>query len=205
MAFCEEYNVMEPIRSWAPCVAVSGIEYYSHEAIPAWNNCVLLSVLGGLSGQYERLSVLHLSDDGTEVESEDQYFSEFNQRIRDIAVNPNTGAIYVAFNGPSYPGYGPNIIKEFRPDEYDYVEGISEGHVDLLIYPVPATSTINLEISDKLIGGNYKVIDYHGKTVLNGSLNSSNEVINVSSLSRANYYILLENKESIITRTFTLQ
>ncbi|MBM72447.1 MAG: glucose dehydrogenase [Crocinitomicaceae bacterium] len=205
MAFCEEYNVMEPLRSWAPCVAVNGMEYYNHPAIPAWNNCVLLSVLGGLSGQYERLSVLHLSDDGTEVESEDQYFSEFNQRIRDIAINPNTGAIYVAFNGPTYPGYGPNIIKEFRPNEYDSVDGISEGHIDLLIYPVPATSIINVEISDKLIGGNYKVIDYHGKTVLSGSLNSSNEVINVSSLSRANYYILLENNGAIITRTFTLQ
>ena len=204
-AFCEEFNVMEPLRSWAPCVAVNGIEYYDHPAIPAWNNCILLSVLGGLSGQYERLSILHLSEDGMSVESEDQYFSEFNQRIRDIAVNPYTGAIYVAFNGPQYPGYGPNIIKEFRPDAYDSTDEISEGKVDVLIYPVPASDILNVEVSDELIGGDFRVVDYAGKTVLEGSLNSSKEVLNVSGLSSASYYILLQNQGSIITRTFTLQ
>ena len=205
MAFCEEYNVMEPLSSWAPCVAVNGIEYYNHPAIPAWNNCVLVSVLGGLSGQYERLSVLHLSDDGLEVESEDQYFSEFNQRIRDIAINPNTGAVYVAFNGPTYPGYGPNIIKEFRPDEYDSVDDISEGHHDALIYPVPASNIINIEVSEDLTGGELQVLDYHGKTVLESSILSSKEVLDVSSLPRTKYYIILQNGESTVTRTFTLQ
>ena len=39
---------------------------------------------------YERLSVLYLSEDGLSVTSEDQYFSSFNQRIRDVAVNPYT-------------------------------------------------------------------------------------------------------------------
>ncbi len=205
MEFCEEFNVMEPLRAWAPCVAVNGIEYYDHPAIPAWNNCILLSVLGGLSGQYERLSVLHLSEDGLEVESEDQYFSIWNQRIRDVAVNPNTGAVYLALNGPGYPGYGPNIIKELRPDDYDSVGDISEGHVDALIYPVPASDIINVEVSEELIGGSYRIIDYNGKAVLEGRINSAQTVLNVNLLSKGNYYILLRNSESIITRTFTLQ
>ena len=202
--FCDEYNVKEPLRAWAPCVAVNGIEYYDHPAIPAWNNCVLLSVLGGLSGQYERLSILHLSEDGQEVVSEDQYFSEFNQRIRDVAVNPNTGAIYLAFNGPQYPGYGPNIIKEFRPDDYDSVEDICEGHVDVKLYPVPATDNLNIDVSDELIGGSYIVVDYHGKTVLEGSVNSSTQRLDVNNLARGSYYILLQNKDTKITRTFTI-
>ena len=132
-------------------------------------------------------------------------FSEFNQRIRDIAVNPYTGAIYVAFNGPQYPGYGPNIIKEFRPDAYDSTDEISEGKVDVLIYPVPASDILNVEVSDELIGGDFRVVDYAGKTVLEGSLNSSKEVLNVSGLSSTSYYILLQNQGSIITRSFTLQ
>jgi|TARA_B110000116_G_scaffold243584_1_gene233507 glucose/arabinose dehydrogenase len=205
LAFCEENNVREPLRAWAPCIAVNGIEYYNHPAIPAWNHTVLLSVLGGLGGQYERLSVLHLSADGLEVESEDQYFSEFNQRVRDIAINPNTGAIYMALNGPSYPGYGPNIIKEFRPDEYDSVDLIKEELIDALIYPVPALENINIDISDALIGGHYNIIDYHGKIVMEGGLNSNTQVIQVNSLARGSYYLFLQNGDNMITRTFTLQ
>jgi glucose/arabinose dehydrogenase len=205
MAFCEEFNVREPLRAWAPCIAINGIEYYNHEAIPSWNNCVLVSVLGGLGGQYERLSVLHLSEDGQEVDSEDQYFSEFNQRIRDIAVNPNTGAIYLAFNGPSYPGYGPNIIKEFRPDEYDSVDDIIENSVDALIYPVPASDLITIEVSEALIGGNYEVIDYGGRIVAEGVLDSNSTTLGVSNLARGSFYLFLQNEDAMITRTFTLQ
>ena len=72
--FCEENNVIEPLKAWTPCIAVNGIEYYNHEAIPEWQHSVLLSVLGGLGGQYERLSVLHLSEDGLSVTSEDNTF-----------------------------------------------------------------------------------------------------------------------------------
>lgn len=205
MAFCEEYNVREPLRAWAPCIAVNGIEYYNHPAIPSWNNTVLLSVLGGLSGQYERLSVLHMSEDGLSVESEEQYFSEFNQRVRDVAVNPNTGAIYLALNGPTYPGYGPNIIKEFRPDEYDSTNELEDGLTDAHIYPVPASDVLNLEVSEALVNGDYTVIDYHGKTVETGTISSTNSTINVGSLARGNYYIRINNSNSTVTRTFTLQ
>ena len=110
-AFCEENDVIEPLEAWTPCIAVNGIEYYNHEAIPEWQNSILMAVLGGLGGQYERLSVMHLADDGLSVTGEDQFFSSFNQRVRDVAVNPYTGSVYVAFNGTSYPGNGPNIIK----------------------------------------------------------------------------------------------
>lgn len=205
IAFCEEYNVMEPLRAWAPCIAVNGIEYYNHPAIPSWNNSVLMSVLGGLSGQYERLSILHLSEDGLSVESEDQYFSEFNQRIRDVAINPNTGAVYLALNGPGYPGYGPNIIKEFRPDEYDSTNELDGDQTNASIYPVPASSNLNIEITESLIGGEYTIINYHGQTIKTGTLSSLTTVLNVSDLARGNYYIRLFNNTNTVTRTFTLQ
>lgn len=204
-AFCEEFNVREPLRAWAPCIAVNGIEYYNHPSIPSWNNTILMSVLGGLGGQYERLSVLHLSADGQSVESEEQYFSEFNQRVRDVAINPNTGAIYLALNGPTYPGYGPNIIKEFRPDAEDATNDMAGGLTDALIYPVPATETLNIEISDALINGEFTIINYHGQTVEQGALNSNTTTLNVSDLARGNYYIRINNSTSTVTRTFTLQ
>ncbi|HHZ94247.1 MAG TPA: T9SS type A sorting domain-containing protein, partial [Flavobacteriales bacterium] len=205
IAFCEEFNVREPLRTWAPCVAVNGIEYYDHPAIPAWNHCVLLSVLGGLGGQYERLSILHLSEDGLSVDSEDQYFSEFNQRIRDICVNPTTGAVYMALNGPGYPGYGPNIIKEFRPGVNIGITTVTADLVDALIYPNPASDMINIEVSDALVGGTFDIIDYSGRVVASGKLNSNILQHNVSELARGAFYLLIQNGSQSITRTFTLQ
>ena len=205
MAFCEEFNVKEPVEAWAPCIAVNGIEYYDHPAIPAWNNCVLMAVLGGLSAQYERLSVLHMSEDGTEILSEDQYFSEFNQRIRDVAVNPYTGAIYLALNGPQYPGSGPNFIKEFSPEEPDSDVEFIKGEIDVNLYPVPATDILNLEISNSLVGGTFSIFNYNSKTVLEGQLTSSVNRVNVNNLSKGQYYVILQKRSDKITRTFTLQ
>ena len=205
MAFCEEFNVKEPVEAWAPCIAVNGIEYYDHPAIPAWNNCVLMAVLGGLSAQYERLSVLHMSEDGTEILSEDQYFSEFNQRIRDVAVNPYTGAIYLALNGPQYPGSGPNFIKEFSPEEPDSDVEYIKGEIDVNLYPVPATDILNLEISNSLVGGTFSIFNYNSKTVLEGQLTSSVNRVNVNNLSKGQYYVILQKRSDKITRTFTLQ
>ncbi len=92
--------------------------WYNHPAIPEWQNCLLLSVMGGFALNDKRLSVLSLSEDGMTVTGETQWFASYGQRIRDVAVNPYTGAVYLAFNGPSYPGSGPNIIKEFRNLDY---------------------------------------------------------------------------------------
>ena len=204
-AFCEEFNVREPLRSWAPCIAVNGIEYYNHPAIPAWNHCVLLSVMGGFNDPIKRLSILHLSEDGLEVESEDQYFSEFNQRVRDICVNPNTGALYMALNGPSYPGWGPNIIKEFRPGVIDGISTIASELADALIYPNPTSDIVNIEVSEALLGGEYKIIDYSGRTVITGAITSSIITINVSDVARGSYYLHIQNGKETITRTFVLK
>jgi glucose/arabinose dehydrogenase len=121
--FCNANNVAEPVFTWSPCAAVNGMEYYNHPAIPEWQNTILLSVMGGFANPSgKRLSILHLSEDGLDVESEDQYFSSLNQRVRDVCINPITGAVYIALNGGSYPGSGPNMIKEFR--NFDYVPPI---------------------------------------------------------------------------------
>ena len=117
-SFCVANNVVEPIDTFSPCAAVNGMTWYNHPAIPEWQNSILLSVMGGFALDDKRLSVLSLSEDGTTVTNETQHFASYGQRLRDVAVNPTTGAVYVAFNGSSYPGSGPNVIKEFRNLDY---------------------------------------------------------------------------------------
>ena len=204
--FCADNNVIEPLEAWTPCVAVNGIEYYNHAAIPEWQNSILMSVLGGLGGQYERLSVLHLSDDGLSVTSEEQYFSSFNQRVRDVAVNPSTGSVYVAFNGTSYPGNGPNIIKEFRNEAF--ASSIAAPSGDLLalkLYPNPASESLSLSWNEPLQDASFEVISYEGKSISSGKAPSRTLVLDVSAWAAGQYFIRVSHAQGTMTRTFQVK
>jgi len=169
--FCAEWNVMEPLAAWSPCIAVNGLEYYTHEAIPEFQGKILMAVLGGLSAQYERMTVLELAEDGLSVVSEESYFSSFNQRIRDIAVNPYTGAFYLAFNGTSYPGSPPNIIKEFSTSN---PAGVPSPVVrPLALRPIPASGQVEVSVTEGAIGGPFSVRDMSGRLVLESTVPSS--------------------------------
>ena len=199
--FCEENDVVEPIKAWTPCIAVNGIEYYNHEAIPEWQHSVLLSVLGGLGAQYERLSVLHLSEDGLSITSEDQYFSSFNQRIRDVAINPYTGSVYVAFNGTSYPGNGPNIIKEFRNEAFaSSVEG--PEYLQAVAYPNPCSESIRFDWDGNLQGADFTVFSFSGQTVAQGTINDAFLQLETSEWPTGSYFIRLDHAKGVRTTTF---
>jgi len=185
--FCEANDVAEPLKTWSPCVAVNGIAFYDHPAIPEWQGSVLMAVLGGLSGQYERLSVLHMSEDGLAVESEDQHFASFNQRVRDVAINPYTGSIYLAFNGPQYPGSGPNLIKEFRPTGTNAVSDWS-GSRGLDVFPNPASDHVTLNVGESWAGRAFQVWDVAGNLVTEGKL-VNNMSLRVSEWSSGSYIL----------------
>ena len=204
-AFCAANNVMEPLKEWSPCIAVNGIEYYNHPSIPEWQNSVLMSVLGGLGGAYERLSVLHMNDDGTAVESEDQFFSDFNQRIRDVCVNPYTGAVYLAFNGPSYPGSGPNTIKEFVND--GVIDNVIDRKQDqfISIYPNPVTTQAKIEFSKSLIGSDLVIHDYTGKVVESKEITSTQMTIEKGFLPAGQYYIQASSSLGTLSKSFIIQ
>ena len=186
-AFCEANDVAEPLKTWSPCVAVNGIEFYNHPAIPEWQGSILMAVLGGLSGQYERLSVLHMSEDGLLVESEEQHFAAFNQRVRDVAINPYTGSVYLAFNGPQYPGSGPNLIKEFRPSEPSGVNTWPEVRgVD--VFPNPAQERITLKVGEAWANRAFEIWDSYGRLFTKGTL-SHNTLLDATDWPAGSYVL----------------
>lgn len=204
-SFCNEFNVMEPLKEWSPCIAVNGIEYYDHPSIPEWQNSVLMAVLGGLGSNYERLSVLHMSEDGLTVESEDQYFSEFNQRIRDVAVNPYTGAVYLALNGPNYPGSGPNIIKEFVNDGNDISSPNGQRLQDIQIFPNPVDTELTVEFTDSFLGTAYHIYAFNGSEVKKGYVENNKLSMDVSDWPAGNYYMTSTTHLGTVTRTFVVK
>lgn len=89
-AFCRDHSVVEPIAVWTPTLAVCGLEYYDHEAFPQWRNSLLLVCL-----KAKRLVRLAISDDGSSIaEQHDYYVNEFG-RLRDLCISPD-GRIFLA-------------------------------------------------------------------------------------------------------------
>lgn len=204
-AFCNANNVREPLMEWSPCVAVNGIAYYNHEAIPEFQNSVLMAVLGGLGGGAQRISQLVMSEDGTEILEEKQYFSNFG-RLRDICINPNTGAIYFATNGPGYPGSGPNRIVEYRNlDFVSDVENIEDENQFIRVFPNPVNSESTIWFSPNFVGKDYQIINFNGQIVEQGQLRGTELSINAAKYSVGTYYIKATNEKGTVTRVFVVQ
>lgn len=202
--FCADNDVMEPLVSWTPCIAVNGMEFYNHEAIPAWNGKLLMSVLGGLGGAYERLSVLDIAADGT-VLGEESYFSSFNQRIRDVAVNPETGSVYVAFNGPSYPGSGPNVIKEFRNEAFASGISSSARPEAIQVFPNPATERFSIVVPEGPGLARVQIFNSLGLRVADLTTEGSEGTITLpcGDWTAGTYVVRCEKNERIFTRSLT--
>ena len=205
--FCFANNVIEPIVDWSPCIAVSDLEYYDHDAIPEWKGKMMMAVLGGLgfsTPKVPRISFLSFNDDGTEVISEEKYFEEFG-RIRDMCVNPHTGAIYFATNGPGYPGWGPNQIIEYSNLEYNPTSTSSAVIIqDITISPNPANEFIQLNSTENLVDSRYEIISYKGERVKTGLISSIKMDISLIDMPQGQYFIRCNNRIGQLTRTFTI-
>ena len=206
ITFCTENNVMEPIEEWSPCVAVNGVEYYNHPAIPEWENSLIMGVMGGLGGttsSNDRVSILHLSEDGLSVLSEDKLFTSLNQRFRDVCINPNTGALYAALNGTQYPGTAPNKIIMFAPqgNTNSIVNKPTIGQ-SMVLYPNPASTSITLESATSLLGTELSIFNYEGKQVQSVKILSEKQIIEIGSLPVGSYWTVATSALGTVTRTF---
>jgi DNA-binding beta-propeller fold protein YncE len=182
------------------------LDYYNHPAIPEWQNSLIMGVMGGLGGtssSNDRVSILHLSDDGLSVLSEDKLFTSLNQRFRDVCINPNTGALYVALNGTQYPGTAPNKIIMFAPQSNtnSIVSKPTVGQA-MSLFPNPAGETITVETVETLIGSELFIYNYEGKQVQSLKITSHKQLIDISALPAGSYWTVASSPLGTVTRTF---
>ena len=88
--FCSANNVKEPIFTWTPTIAPSGMDYYNNDNIPQWKNSLLLAVL-----KDKKLLQLKLNDGRTSIESTQEFYKNQYGRMRDIAISPD-GKVYIS-------------------------------------------------------------------------------------------------------------
>jgi glucose/arabinose dehydrogenase/mono/diheme cytochrome c family protein len=88
--FCADSNVAAPLMAWSPTIAVAGLAYHDHPAIPEWRGALLLANLKGRA-----LRVLSLDIQGEYISRERIYFQKHFGRIRALCVASN-GDIYLS-------------------------------------------------------------------------------------------------------------
>ncbi len=204
--YCNSNDVREPIWAWTNyCIAPNDLVYYNHPAIPEWENSLLVAILGGISAQEPRVSVLKLNSNGLGVISEEEYFPNFG-RIRDVCVNPNNGAIYFATNGTFYPGSGPNRIMEYKNNDFtssnEVIYDIDNQYIK--VSPNPIRTVGKIEFSESFIGFKYDIISYNGQIVKSATITDSTVEISKDLLPTGAYYIKATNDEGTITQTIMM-
>lgn len=81
-------GMVDPVYSWTPVIAPSGMIFYGGEAFPDWQGNLFV---GGLAST----ALVRLTLDGNSVAGEERLLEDLGLRIRDVAQGPD-GAIYVA-------------------------------------------------------------------------------------------------------------
>lgn len=110
--FCNSNNVREPIQAYTPTLAVAGIAYYEHSAIPEWNNSLIVTSL-----KAGKLLILHLDEQGMSVKNTTTFYDNDLGRLRDVCVSSN-GRVFITTSNRDGRGL-PNskddmIIEIFR-------------------------------------------------------------------------------------------
>ena len=95
----ERDDVIDPVYYWE-CTSggfpPAGMTFYDGEAFPEWQGDLFV---GTLAGQYlGRFAV-----DGTDVEEREQLLADRGWRIRDVAVAPDSGHLYLAIDASDAP------------------------------------------------------------------------------------------------------
>lgn len=154
--FCEQNQVVEPIATWTPTIAVAGIDFYNHNLLQEWNNSILAVAL--------KSSVLvqnKLSEDRTKVVFQTKFFEYQFGRLRDLCISPD-GRVYLATSnkdGRGSPKPQDDRIIEIKP-KYVNVFEHSESNIYL---EKGLNGFLKIRLANELL--NVNVYDYLGNLV----------------------------------------
>lgn len=223
---CATLQVKEPLRSlfpttnppsggdnmlW-PSVAPSGADFYGADAIPGWQNSLLITNLKkGTVARYK------LSNDGQHIISDTTHYFRGLGRFRDVVVSTDGMKIYVACDssgstsGPTGnvttvpanagsileftyvpPPVAPTFAKQFK-------EELKDKSTD--VYPNPASSYFIVYNYKEAGSRTIELADMNGRIVLRKNANAIATRIETSHLPNGLYILLVKDVNSITIRT----
>jgi glucose/arabinose dehydrogenase/mono/diheme cytochrome c family protein len=115
--FCAQRDVVQPMKTWTPTIAPSGIDFYHSLRIPQWTNSIIVTSLKDAS-----LRILKLDNTGSRVEKEIVYLRKKFGRLRDVCVSP-AGDVYISTSnhdwnktaGSGFPRHDDDRIIKLSP------------------------------------------------------------------------------------------
>jgi aldose sugar dehydrogenase len=193
IAFCNSNTVTEPLYAWTPTIAPSGIAWYGSNSIPEWENSLLLAVL-----KDKMLISIKLNSAGDAFVSETKHLINMFGRIRDVCVSPE-GDVYIATNGSSWVNTNPFSHRIVKIANVQKSLSAPQGKKkELKLYPNPAGEKVKIESEGIFI--RIEIFDVLGKKIRSLPLPEQNEFVDVSTLPKGLYFILVESSYGTYTQ-----
>jgi len=229
-ANCVALNAKEPLRSlfpstnppsggdnmtW-PSVAPSGADFYASNAIPNWENSLLVTNLKkGTVSRYK------LSNNGQSIISDTIHYFRGLGRFRDVVASPDGLKIYVACDASgstSGPTGGtttipanPGSILEFtyQPPEgmrtsnqlltkINIVNNLQDRTID--VYPNPASNFIIVYNYANAAGRTIEMFDLKGRNILRQQVSGLTSRIETNKIPNGLYVIKVTDKSGKVMR-----
>ena len=229
-ANCATLNAKEPLRSIFPAInpptggdlmtwptmAPSGTDFYGSNAIPGWQNSLLIATLK--SGKIIRYK---LSNDGQSIISDTINYFKGLGRYRDVAVSADGLKIYVACDSTGNTSGPTGNVLTTPPNpgsilEFTYQSGGSTRAINQLlteskvqddlsdksidVYPNPAIDYFVI-YNYKLSNSQIQLYDISGKLIKNMQSKDLATRVDVGNLANGVYILTIKNTDSKNIRT----
>jgi glucose/arabinose dehydrogenase len=164
--FCNDSNVVEPLRAWTPTLAVSGMDWYGAAPMfPEFHQSLLMATL-----KDEQLYRLQLNTSGDSMLSADPVSGVAFGRLRAVCVAPD-GRVFISTSNSAASGTGAfidRIIELYNPSSGG-VRDARQGQ--LRLYPNPAAGA-TLYLAEHLLpeGASCRIADLEGRVWRSGSV-----------------------------------
>ncbi len=76
---------------------------------------------------------------------------------------------------------------------------------EVKIYPNPASTVINVELSAELVNSEYRIYSISGKIVLQGRLDNNNTQLDITSLEKGLYFVEIENSLGKVSKRISVE
>jgi aldose sugar dehydrogenase len=194
ITFCNDSNVIEPLKAWTPTIAVSGIDYYNHPMFPQFQNNILMTTL-----KDQHLIQLVLNGAGDSVISSNVVAGVSFGRLRDICISPS-GRIYISTSNSSASGTGSKVDKIIEIYDPSFVAVNDPVKSKITVYPNPAAdyAIIRVPIHLFMSSMEYTMLNMEGKMILKGPVNSDSTQVNMNRLAKGVYKLIISLGKSII-------
>ncbi len=213
--FCLDSNVVEPIRIWNPTIGPAAITYYNHDAIPQWQNSLLMVSLGKLKpdlpAQSYSIIQFSLNEDGSRITTDTAYFETEFGRLRGICVSPD-GRVFISTSNRDgrasethgFPHPGDDKIIEITVNTSSVEKELKQ--VGFQVTPMPVEQNARITFEETMSTGTVQIFDEAGYLARSEEFQGGREFFfRRGSLRPGAYFLRIQDGKRIVACSLIVQ